>query len=64
MAAQHHLLRDLVRPSSGLKELAQTKKKNSFDNTQNTPGYSVAQGFPNWGTCTPGGTFAYLKRYI
>jgi len=22
------------------------------------------QGFPNWGTCTPRGTFAYLKGYI
>ena len=24
----------------------------------------LEQGFPNWGTCTPRGTFAYLKRYI
>jgi len=23
-----------------------------------------AQGFPNWGTCTPSGTFAYVKGYI
>jgi len=22
------------------------------------------QGFPTWGTCIPGGTFAYLKGYI
>jgi len=21
----------------------------------------LAQGFPNWGTCTPSGTFAYVK---
>jgi len=28
------------------------------------PSHSLAQGFPIWGTCTPGGTFAYLKRYI
>jgi len=26
--------------------------------------YVLDQGFPNWGTCTPGGTFAYLKGYI
>jgi len=25
---------------------------------------SLIQGFPTWGTCTPGGTFAYLKGYI
>jgi len=25
---------------------------------------SINQGFPNWGTCTPRGTFAYLKGYI
>jgi len=24
----------------------------------------VEQGFPNWGTCTPSGTFAHLKGYI
>jgi len=24
----------------------------------------IQQGFPNWGTCTPSGTFAYLKWYI
>jgi len=24
----------------------------------------VEQGFPNLGTCTPSGTFAYLKGYI
>jgi len=24
----------------------------------------VDQGFPNWGTCTPRGTFAYPKGYI
>jgi len=27
-------------------------------------GKDLWQGFPNWGTCTPGGTFAYLKGYI
>jgi len=25
---------------------------------------AVQQGFPNWGTCIPSGTFAYLKGYI
>jgi len=24
----------------------------------------VYQRFPTWGTCTPKGTFAYLKVYI
>jgi len=24
----------------------------------------LEQGFPAWGTCTPRGTFAYLKGYI
>ena len=24
----------------------------------------LEQGFPNWGTCTPSGTFAYVKGYI
>ena len=24
----------------------------------------VSQGFPNWGTCTPRGTFRLLKGYI
>jgi len=33
---------------------------------QNSEKVMVAldQGFPNWGTCTPRGTFAYLKMYI
>jgi len=22
------------------------------------------QGFPNWGACTPSGTFSYVKGYI
>ena len=26
--------------------------------------YLLTQGFPNWGTCTASGTFAYLKGYI
>jgi len=26
-------------------------------------GNSLSQGFQNWGTCTPRGTFAYLKGY-
>jgi len=26
--------------------------------------HGLEQGFPNWGTCTPRGTFAYLKGYI
>jgi len=26
--------------------------------------YVVEQGFSTWGTCTPGGTFAYPKGYI
>jgi len=25
---------------------------------------TLRQGFPTWGTCTPRGTFAYLKEYI
>ena len=25
---------------------------------------AVDQGFPTWGTCNPGGTFAYTKGYI
>jgi len=24
----------------------------------------LQQGFANWGTCTPRGTFAYLKGYF
>ena len=24
----------------------------------------LEQGFPNWGTCTPRGTFRLLKEYI
>jgi len=24
----------------------------------------LEQVFPNWGTCTPSGTFAYVKGYI
>jgi len=31
----------------------------------NTKGSTVVdQGFPNWGICTPRGTFAYRKGYI
>ena len=26
--------------------------------------YQLNQGFPTWGTCTPRGTFAYLRGYI
>ena len=26
--------------------------------------YDIRQGFPNWGTCTPRGTFRLLKGYI
>ena len=25
---------------------------------------NIEQGFPNWGTCTPRGTFRFLKGYI
>jgi len=25
---------------------------------------TLLQGFPTWGTCTPGGIFAYPKGYI
>ena len=26
--------------------------------------FTLILGFPTWGTCTPGGTFAYPKGYI
>jgi len=33
-------------------------------NFWSTRRYQLEQGFPTWGTCTPGGTFAYPKGYI
>jgi len=39
---------------------SQTYKKKSFDKNLNV----LKQMLPTWGSCTPGGTFAYPKGYI
>jgi len=35
-----------------------------FLSVANLAGFLLDQGFPNWGTCTPSGIFAYLKGCI
>jgi len=36
----------------------------SLTKREDRKGDSLEQGFPTWGTCTPRGTFDYLKGYI
>jgi len=37
------------------------KKQQSYSKSRNFSGVQARQGFWDWGTCTPTGTFAYLK---